>query len=320
MAYLKDKSISWLIKWLMVDASPREFSLSDFERIKYELRPGDVILIEGRNRVSEVIKVITQSPWSHAALYMGRLHDVEDVALRKHIEQNYHGNPESQMVIESYLGKGTIVSPIEHYKSDHIRICRPKGLSRQDAQRVINYAICRLGIDYDVRQILDLARYFFPWGIMPRSWRSSLFKRHPGRATKQICSTLIAEAFATVNFPVLPLVKKDEEGLRFIRRNPRLCVPSDFDYSPYFEIIKYPFIDCDEYGCYRLLPWHGSGALLDERGQIDQAAAYGKAAEGDLPEDAEAAEADNDDFLIEDEENQKQRQRDPLIEEISNLK
>jgi hypothetical protein len=42
------------------------------------------------------------------------------------------------------------------------------------------------------------------------------------------------------------------------QRNARFCVPRDFDYSPYFEIIKYPYIDyiTDKKG-YRKLPWQG---------------------------------------------------------------
>lgn len=202
-----------------------------------------------------------------------------------------------------------------------MRICRPKSLSHRDSQQALNFAISRLGFDYDIRQIMDLARFLFPWTILPRRWRSSLFAHNAGRPTRTVCSTMIAEAFAYIQFPILPLVRstKDNE-VRLFRRNPKICTPKDFDYSPYFEIIKYPFIDCDEYGCYRLLPWHGSGALLDERGQIDPSAAYTGNPGEDLPEDAEAAEADKDDFLIEDEENQRQRQRDPLIEEISNLK
>jgi hypothetical protein len=28
-------------------------------------------------------------------------------------------------------------------------------------------------------------------------------------------------------------------------RNPKLFVPADFDYSPFFEIVKYPIIELD---------------------------------------------------------------------------
>src|SRR5689334_21697563 len=43
----------------------------DIDSLRATLRPGDVILVEGSQRVSEVIKYLTQSSWSHAALYVG---------------------------------------------------------------------------------------------------------------------------------------------------------------------------------------------------------------------------------------------------------
>ena len=41
------------------------------ERLAEVLRPGDVLLVEGHTRVSGPIKYMTQSNWSHAALYVG---------------------------------------------------------------------------------------------------------------------------------------------------------------------------------------------------------------------------------------------------------
>src|SRR6516162_8844122 len=35
------------------------------------LRPGDVLLVEGKGRISGGIKYLTQSTWSHSALYVG---------------------------------------------------------------------------------------------------------------------------------------------------------------------------------------------------------------------------------------------------------
>ena len=36
------------------------------------LKPGDILLVEGNQRVSSAIKYLTQSTWSHAAYYVGR--------------------------------------------------------------------------------------------------------------------------------------------------------------------------------------------------------------------------------------------------------
>ncbi len=35
------------------------------------LKKGDVLLVEGNSRISTAIKYLTQSTWSHAALYIG---------------------------------------------------------------------------------------------------------------------------------------------------------------------------------------------------------------------------------------------------------
>ncbi|MBX9696625.1 MAG: hypothetical protein K2X53_00910 [Alphaproteobacteria bacterium] len=251
---------NWIISkiggWLMKDRAPEHDYLCDFDRICYETRPCDVLLIEGRNHISNIIKNITQSPWSHAALYIGRIHDIDDPKLRQHIRQYYHGPSETQLLIESILGKGTIVVPINTYINDHIRICRPEGLSRSDAQKVISFAVGRLGVKYSVRHIFDLFRFLFPWTIMPRKWRSTVFETNPLKPTHDICSSMLAAAFASVKFPILPIVKhSDEKGVQLVQRNPKLFTPSDFDYSPYFSIIKYPFFTLAENLPYKNLPW-----------------------------------------------------------------
>lgn len=257
LQHLKEK----FIEWITYEQQNTSIPLCDFERIRYELRPGDVLLIEGRSWVSEVIRQITQSSWSHACLYIGRLHDIDNSEVRAQLSKYFDGEANVQLVIEGYLGKGTIVSPIDNYRNDHIRICRPRALSRKDAQHVIAYAISKLGSEYDVRQIFDLARFLIPWAILPRRWRSTLFEYHPGESVKTVCSTMIAEAFESINFPILPVVKQHEEtGIELFIRNPRLFTPRDFDYSPYFEIIKYPFISfADE--PYRNLPWNQEGLI-----------------------------------------------------------
>ncbi len=252
--------------WLTFDHPYEGIPLCDFERIRYELRPCDVLLIEGRSRVSEIIRTITQSSWSHAALYIGRLHDIQDPKVRNLVSAHFKGPPDTQLLVEGIMGKGGLVSDIMSYQKDHIRLCRPRGLSRQDAQQVISYAIRKLGHDYDVRHVLDLARFLLPWTLFPRRFRSKLFEYYPGDSTKTVCSTLIAEAFNHVEFPILPLVKQHEtKGIELITRNPKLYTPRDFDYSPYFEIIKYPFVEFADYAMYRQLPWNREGLISHDR-------------------------------------------------------
>ncbi len=250
--WLHKKFTAWLTKLHPVDGLP----MCDFERLRYEVKPADVLLIEGRSRVSDAIRTMTQSPWTHAVLYIGKLHDIEDANMRARVLEHYPQAQEQPLVIESLLGMGTIVSPLSKYHSDHIRICRPKGILAKDAQRVVNYTASRLGSEYDVRHVLDLARLLYPWNILPRRWRSSLFMSMPKSTTREICSLMISEAFAKVMFPILPQIDVIKSGnLKLRHRNPRLYTPSDFDYSPYFEIIKYPIFELGAGSHYRNLPW-----------------------------------------------------------------
>ncbi|NNM58697.1 MAG: hypothetical protein HKM04_02670 [Legionellales bacterium] len=264
---LSDLLVQSLTNWLMKEKPGDAMPLSDFERLRYEIRPCDVLLVEGLSRVSDVIRVITQSPWTHSMLYIGRLHDIENLMLRERVREAYTGDESEQLVVEGLLGKGTIVTPLSHYEHSHIRICRPKGISRVDSQKVIGYAIGKIGVEYDVRQVLDLARLLIPWNFLPRHWRSSLFQHKAGEATRQICSSLLAEAFNSVHFPILPVLHRTEnEQFELVQRNPRLFTPSDFDYSPFFEIIKYPFFSLSEDGMYRHLPWAENELSNDDRG------------------------------------------------------
>ena len=257
-----------IVKWLKHKRPLPRTPLSDFERIRHEIKLCDVILVEGRSRVSDVIKLITQSNWSHAFIYIGRMHDIEDPQIRERLGKYYHGNTDRQLIIESELGMGTVVRVLTAYEGEHLRICRPRGLGYNDSQKVLAYVIGRLGTGYDVRQIFDLARFLFPWTILPRRWRSSLFSARAGKSTQTVCSTMLAEAFGRIQFPILPLVKhEDENSVQLFMRNPKLCTPSDFDYSPYFDIIKYPFLDLQHYSDQRLLPWQGPASLsAEERG------------------------------------------------------
>ena len=254
-----------ITSWLTRDRETNGLPLCDFDRISYEIRPCDILLIEGRSRVSDVIKTITQSPWTHSAMYIGRLQDIDDPDIRRLIEKHYQGSSRDQLIIEALLGEGTIVDSLEKYRHDHIRICRPKRITRDDSHRVIAYASKHLGCDYDVRQLLDLARFMFPYGILPRRWRSSLFEHNAGGPTRTVCSSLLAAAFASVHFPIIPVVQRTETGeLKLCKRNFRLYTPRDFDYSPYFNIIKYPYLGLDDIAIYRRLPWDQEGLVCND--------------------------------------------------------
>jgi len=260
--------------WLTHEPPSTDIMPYDFNRLKYEIRPGDVLLIEGRSRVSSVIRTITQSPWTHAALYIGRLIDFEDEEIQNTLKKHTDIKDNTRLIIEDMLDRGTVVTPLNEYRNHHIRICRPIGITPSDTHLVIHYAVRALGQPYNVRHLLDLTRFMLPWTILPRRWGSSLFLTSSGEPESGICSSLIAEAFASVQFPVLPFIKSHaEDGLEIFPRNPHLFTPKDFDYSPYFEITKYPLFNPDEpLPYYRRLPWSRSGKMHQDHGILAEPA------------------------------------------------
>jgi len=261
---LKEKLFDWITR----EPPTESIASYDYNRLRYEVRPGDVLLMEGRSRISNLIRSVTQSPWTHAALYIGRFHDIDDTGIKKKISQHLKKRENVRLVIESLIGKGTIVTPLIHYKNIHIRICRPTGLTPEDAQLLISYMTNHLGKPYNVRRFFDLARFLLPWSIFPRRWRSSLFYTSTHEIDSSICSSLIAEAFSSIQFPILPYIQSKESKVEVITRNTHLYTPKDFDFSPYFEIIKCPALDLEEERpYYRRMPWL-TGAVHHDHGVI----------------------------------------------------
>lgn len=211
------------------EAGYHEFTPGRADALAAVLRPGDVVLIEGNSHIAGIIKYLTQSTWSHAALYVGPIGD------------RVSASGESLTLVEAELGKGVIAVPLSKYGNAHTRICRPVGMSDEDRIRVCNYACERIGFDYDVKNILDLARYLFPLPI-PRRFRRHMLSLGSGHPTRIICSALIAQAFEYVRYPILPKVTRAEseaERAEILEiRHSSLFAPRDFDISPYFQVVK----------------------------------------------------------------------------------
>jgi hypothetical protein len=238
--------------------SYRQVVYNDMANLKRELRKGDIILVDGDQRVSQVIKYLTQSSWSHAAVYVGdelASRDARDRAL-------LHGadaHDVNHMIVEALM-EGVVASPVSKYASFNIRVCRPLNMRKEDLQHVMDDVMSQLGYRYDVQHIIDLARYLFPVTLIPPGLRRKVLHLGSGLTREVICSTMIARAFYDVGFPILPEVTLDmeppppwyvrtRERLRrgkahpgvFRQQRPDLVTPRDFDLSPYFQVLKINF-------------------------------------------------------------------------------
>ncbi len=234
------------------------FVYNDPVKLKATLRAGDVLLVDGDQRVSQAVKYLTTSTWSHSALYIGDALLKRGNALRARVYRRF-GRESRFLIVEALVDRGVIASPAVKYKDLNLRICRPVGLKPEDLEVVLEHVISRIGHSYDRRNFLELARYLLPFHLIPPKLKEDALHFGSGAETETICSTLLAEAFAKVGFPILSAHlpwKPHTAGERLKQmvlgrptrraysgllraRHPTLCVPRDFDLSPYFDIVKF---------------------------------------------------------------------------------
>jgi Permuted papain-like amidase enzyme, YaeF/YiiX, C92 family len=224
---------------------------ADLQRLQACLRLGDVLLVEGNSRVSTAIKYLTQSTWSHAALYTGPVLGAQDPAA---------------CFVEADMVDGVRAVPLSQFSGLHARVCRPVGLTTDEVTRVVSYAVARLGHRYDLRNVFDLVRYLLPTPPVPLNWRRRMLVLGSGDPTRAICSTLIAQAFEAVRFPILPIIEQRSRNdpacpscvdeILHVRHH-SLFVPRDFDVSPYFEVVKPTLAGGFDH---RTLRWHDADA------------------------------------------------------------
>ena len=245
-------------------ASYKPFSIHHHATLASVMQPGDVLLVEGDHRISAAIKYLTQSTWSHAAFYLGSVSHSADTALPERTDDS------DELLIEADLENGVIAVPLSKYTRYNIRICRPHQLTEADRVALCDYMINSLGMKYDLKNITDLARYLLPQPPVPARFRRRMLSLGSGDPTRAVCSSLIAQAFQSIRYPILPSkVCCDPHGnfrseLLHIRHH-SLFTPRDFDVSPYFEIIKPELSNSFNY---KAINWHNHTNAFIETGEI----------------------------------------------------
>ena len=211
------------------------------------LQPGDVLLVEGNLRISSLIKYITQSTWSHVALYVG--------------PQPGAQTDDPPVLVEAEIGQGVILSSLSKYAGFHTRICRATGLLPADREKIVRHALGRVGHAYDLKNVVDLARHWLGRTSASKRAARQWMAFGSGEPTRVICSTLIAQAFQSVRYPILPTrrvvpvpcphVDRDRGDDRIAEAwdAPHFSrfAPRDFDVSPYFTVVKPPPHDDFDY-------------------------------------------------------------------------
>ncbi|MGH7781032.1 MAG: YiiX/YebB-like N1pC/P60 family cysteine hydrolase [Candidatus Binataceae bacterium] len=247
---------------------------NDPANLRRHIRKGDVILVEGNERISQCIKYLTQSSWSHSALYVGDEPLSRNPQLREEYVEQF-GEDAGCLLVEALVQSGTVLSPLSKYRDFNIRVCRPYNLSAQDLGAVLDEAIAAVGDQYDIKNAVDLARYFLPLSLIPARFRRRALHFGSGVPTRVICSSLIASCFMKVKFPIVPRYEQLPDGTATPLRQRRLwpmarrqgtappglfhpvpawlVTPRDFDLSPYFEIVKFNIIENMRFDYHKIL-------------------------------------------------------------------
>ena len=234
---------------------------NDFDQLKSMIRKGDVLLVDGDQRVSAVIKYLTRSSWSHAGLYIGDELLRRDGDLKRRSRETF-GDAAEHLIVEA-LFDGVVASPLEKYIDYNVRLCRPHRLRPDHLKIVLDDAVAAIGWRYDLRNILDLAVHLIFVSLLPGRHREEALRFGSGASSQVICTSLLGQLFHKVGFPVLPSVTYPEgSGVQeapirrrrwslfprrrrnrhlglYRRRHPTLLAPRDFDLSPYFQIVKF---------------------------------------------------------------------------------
>jgi Permuted papain-like amidase enzyme, YaeF/YiiX, C92 family len=255
--FIHDQIAGFLVRYLTAELPNLQRQVPfEMERLKSHLHPCDVVLVEGKTRISRLIMYVTQSSWSHAAMYIG------DALLRwggpdadKAIER--FGPDAAHLVLESDMREGVRVVPLAWYGNNNLRICRPHGLRSEDRERVLSEMLKHMGYRYDRRNILDLARYLLPFHLIPARWRRKPLYLGSSTSREVICSALIAKAFYKVNYPIQPIVDLPSQGTprkklsfkaRARVRHPSYIMPRDFDLSANFDVLKVHLLGGERFG------------------------------------------------------------------------
>ena len=238
----------------------QRFVWNDPQALRRHIRKGDVLLVDGDSRASQVIKYLTQCCWSHAALYVG------DELLRRGGDAADRARdafgPDAEALLVEALPHGVVASPLSKYVDYNIRIARPHRLRPEHLKVLLEDALAAIGWRYDLRNVLDLARWLIPVHVVPQRFRHTALHFGSRQPTEVMCSSLLGKLFAKVRFPILPQIESSEgsderdpgrptllrrifgyesEGYTgiFRMRHPTLLTPRDFDLSPYFEVVKF---------------------------------------------------------------------------------
>jgi permuted papain-like amidase YaeF/Yiix C92 family enzyme len=190
---------------------------ADPESLSAVLRNGDVLLTEGNTRAAALIKRITRSTWSHVSMYVGPLED----------------GPNPPCIVEADITQGVRSIRLSELEGLNVRVLRPIGLNDAVRSRLAEWVVSRIGGEYDLKHAWMLARSFLR--LPPKLSIPPAPNGIAESATRFICSSLLANAFALVGYPILPI---HTAATAVSTADHRYVIPGDFERASVFEVVS----------------------------------------------------------------------------------
>jgi hypothetical protein len=215
LARMRSRLIGALVLYLtrpVKHSSPA--TIADAQSLAAILDRGDVLLSDGNTRVAALVRLVTQSSWSHVAMYVGPLEE----------------GPDPRCIVEADMAAGVRSIRLSELNALHVRVLRPIGLNDMDRCQLADSVVSRIGSEYDLAHAWVLGRKLLP---LPTRSRSSPNTLENG-ATRFICCSLLAHAFALVGHPILPVQMRVSSTATVDHRN---LTPGDFERASVFEVV-----------------------------------------------------------------------------------
>jgi hypothetical protein len=185
---------------------------ADLQSLAAVLQHGDVVLASGCTRAAALVRRFTGSGWAHVAMYVGPLDETAD----------------PRCIVEADIAEGVRAVPLSEFRGQRVLVLRPSALAREDRRRLADWVLARIGHRYDL---------VHAWALTKTLLRLPLPLRVPPvseSATRFICSSLLAQAFMLVGYPIPPAHVRARDAsapdLRYV-------TPRDFENASGFEVI-----------------------------------------------------------------------------------
>jgi len=191
-------------------------AIADPQSLAATLDCGDVLLSDGNTRVAALVKRFTGSTWSHVSMYVGPLEEGTD----------------PPCIVEADVAAGVRSIRLSELEALRVRVLRPIDLNDTDRRRLADWVVSQIGSEYDLAHAWALGRDLLRLPVRPRL--QALSHTMAKGATRFICCSLLAHAFALVGYPILPVQMRASPTATVDHRN---LTPGDFERASVFEVV-----------------------------------------------------------------------------------